>query len=485
MTDLSTTQRANQRPADPSAQPTMTRRQLLVLCLLLASQFMLAVDFSILNVALPTVGSSLGFGDANLQWIATVFSLCAAGFTLLFGRIGDFVGRRRMFLIGMAALGVASLVGGLATGPPMLLAARVAQGLATAAVTPAGLSLLTTAFPDGPLRQKALGLNSVMMSCGFTAGAILGGVLTDLLSWRWAFLVNVPVALIVVAIAPSLLGEAAAPVRRRLDVPGSVLVTTALLTLIYGVTLGGQHGFDNPWAIALLVAAAALLTAFWRTESRHPHPLVPIRMLTRRSIGWANVAGLVTFAFESALVFLLTMYLQHVQGLSPLLTGVSLGAIGVGAIIGGGIGPRLIARLGGRTVLSTGLTVQAVGTGLLVLLGQQAGWVIVLLALSFVGAVGHVCVIVGFMVTATAGVPNEEQGLATGLATMTQQVGIAIGVPIVSAVVTAAGSLESLSALRIGVAVDAAIVAVGALAIWTQLPDRPGTGETPSPTPTR
>lgn len=447
----------------------MTRRQLLVLSLLLASQFMLAVDFSILNVALPTVGVGLGFAEANLQWIATSFALCAAGFTLLLGRIGDYVGRRRMFLIGMAALGVASLVGGLATNPTMLIIARVAQGLATAAVTPAGLSLLTTAFPEGPLRAKALGLNSVMMSCGFTAGAILGGALTDLLSWRWAFLINVPVALLVVVVAPMVLAADTDRVRSRLDVPGSILVTTGLLALVYGVTRAGEHGVTDPWAGASVLLAIALLIGFWRAEGRHSHPLVPTQILKRRSIGWGNAAGFITFATETSLVFLLTMYLQHVLDFNALQTGLALGAMGVGAIIGGSMGPRMIEMFGLRRTLSVGLLVQAVFTGVLVLLGTSGAWIWLLLAATFIGAIGHVCVIVGFMVAATSGLPDHEQGLATGLAMMTQQVGVAMGVPIISAVVLAFGTLESLSALRIAIGVDTAVIAVMALLIATQL----------------
>jgi MFS family permease len=179
----------------------MAARQKLVLTLLLGAQFMIAVDFSILNVALPVVGEGLGFSLSRLPWIATAFALAAAGFTLLFGRVADLVGRKRLFLAGMAVLGASSLLGGLATSPEVLLVARVLQGLATAAVTPAGLALLTTAFKEGPLRERALGLNGALMSAGFTAGAILGGLLTDLLSWRWAFFVNVPVAALVLALA--------------------------------------------------------------------------------------------------------------------------------------------------------------------------------------------------------------------------------------------------------------------------------------------
>lgn len=447
----------------------MSRRQLLVLVLLLASQFMLAVDFSILNVALPAVGAGLGFSAANLQWIATAFALCAAGFTLLFGRIGDYVGRRRIFLIGMAALGLASLVGGLAGNPAILLTARVVQGLATAAVTPAGLSLLTTAFPEGPLRARALGLNSVMMSTGFTSGAILGGVLTDLLSWRWAFLVNVPIAALVLAVAPSVLSDTAAREKSRLDIPGSILVTTGLLALVYGVTRAGEEGAGDPWAVASLVTSAILLWAFWRAEQRHEHPLVPTAILTRRTIGWGNVAGFVTFSMESSLVFVLTMYLQHVLGLNPLQTGLMLGAIGLGAIIGGSAGSRVIGAFGVRRTLATGLAVQAVFTVLLVALGTSTAWLWVLAAVTFLGAIGHVCVIVGFMVAATSGLPDREQGLATGLATMTQQVGVAMGVPLMSAVATATGSLESLSSLRVAIGVNAGVIAVTAWLVGTQL----------------
>ena len=185
-------------------------RQRLALAVLLAASFTLAVDFSILNVALPLIGADVGLGLSHLQWIATSFALCAAGFTLLFGRIADLFGRRRLFLVGMALLGVSSLVGGLADSPALLLAARAGQGLATAAVIPAALSLLTTSFAEGPLRERALGLNGALMAAGFTTGAVLGGLLTDVLSWRWAFFVNVFVAVAVLAVAPFVLAESRA-----------------------------------------------------------------------------------------------------------------------------------------------------------------------------------------------------------------------------------------------------------------------------------
>ncbi|MFI6847137.1 MFS transporter [Kitasatospora sp. NPDC050467] len=462
---LSEVPEAPEAPTLPGTKAGMTGRQRLVLVVLLAAQFMLAVDFSILNVALPVIGQGLGLGLGSLQWIATSFALAAAGFTLLFGRVADLVGRRRVFLLGLAVLGVSSLVGGLATSPGMLLAARVAQGLATAAVTPAGLALLTTAFPEGPLRARALGLNGALMSAGFTSGAVLGGLLTDLLSWRWAFFVNVPVALAVLLVAPRLIAESRPERRTRMDLPGAVTVTGGLLALIYGLTTAGEHGWGDPLALGALALAAVLLTAFWFVERSAAAPLVPVRVLRRRTVVWGNAAGLLAFATETSLVFLLTLYLQRVLGFSPLATGLAFGVLGAGTVVGGVAAPRLIGRLGSRGALIAGFLVQAVATASLVLLGADRAWLGLLLAATFVGGVGNMLAIVGFMVTATSGLPDEEQGLATGVATMTQQVGITLGTPVMSAVATAAAAGTTvLTGVGWAIAVNAALVLLAAAA---------------------
>ncbi|MFB4292713.1 MFS transporter [Nonomuraea sp. ATR24] len=446
---------------DERVTDRMSSRQRLVLVLLLGSQFMLAVDFSILNVALPVIGAGLGFGLADLQWVATTFALAAAGFTLLFGRIADLFGRRRLFLAGMALLGLSSLAGGLATSPGMLLAARVAQGLATAVVTPAGLSLLTTSFPEGPLRARALGLNGALMSAGFTSGAILGGLLTELLSWRWAFYVNVPVALAVLVAAPVVLAESRPDRRPRMDVLGAVTVTGGLLALVYGLTRAGEHGFTDPVALAGLAAGAVLLVAFWFAEKRAVAPLVPVAVLARPSIKWGNLAGLLAFATETSLVFLMTLYLQKVLGYSALATGLAFGVLGLGTVVGGVLAPRVLARVGLRKALATGFALQAAATASLALLGTAPGWIWLLLAATFAGGIGNMVAIVAFMVTATSGLPDSEQGLATGLATMTQQVGITMGIPVMSAVVTAAmGSV--LQGVIVAVLVNAALALAGA-----------------------
>ena len=450
----------------------MTRRQRFTLILLLTANFTLAVDFSVLNVALPTIGLQVGFGLENLQWIATGFALAAAGFTLLFGRVADLFGRRRLFLAGMVLLGVSSLVGGLATTPTMLLIARVAQGLATAAVTPAALALLTTSFPEGPLRAKALGLNGSLAAAGFTTGAILGGVLTDLLSWRWAFYINVPVAVLVLVLAPSVLARDTSEVRRKLDAPGAVLVTGGLLAIIYGLTEAGAKGWGDTAAVISLVVGVVLLGIFWAVERKVAEPLVPVAILRLNNIGWGNAAGLLAFVTQTGLIFLLTLYLQKVLGYTPLQAGLTFCVLGVGAFVGGVTAAKILGKLGIKKLIVVGFLVQGVATGVLVLLGSAPSWVVLLLAATAVGGWANLLPIVGFMVSATSGLPDHQQGLATGLTTMTQQVGITLGIPILSAVVAAkvtglgAETPDTvLSGLRTAIGVDAVLCVAAAVLI--------------------
>ncbi|MDI3389883.1 MFS transporter [Streptomyces sp. B-S-A8] len=448
------------------APSRMTGRMRLVLVVLLVAQFMLAVDFSILNVALPVMGEGLGFSLANLQWIATSFALCAAGFTLLFGRIADLFGRRRLFLLGLAVLGVSSLVGGLATSPEMLLIARVAQGLATAAVTPAGLSLLTTSFPEGPLRDKALGLNGALMSAGFTTGAILGGVLTDLLSWRWSFFINVPVALAVLLIAPAVIKESRPESRPKLDMPGAIAATVGLLALVFGLTQAGEHGWGSPTALLSLAVGVLLLIAFYAIEKRAASPLVPVTILKRRTVAWGNIAGAIAFITETSLVFLMTLYLQQVLGYSALAAGLSFAVLGIGTVIGGSLAAKVIGKLGTKSTLVLGGLLQAVATFALYFLGDERSFIWLLLAATFAGGIGNMLVIVGFMVTATSGLPDHEQGMATGLATMTQQIGITMGTPIMSAIATGhmagrTGPTAVLDGVSLAVLINTAIVLIG------------------------
>jgi EmrB/QacA subfamily drug resistance transporter len=455
----------------------ISRRQRMILAVLLTASFTLAVDFSILNVALPTIGANVGFSLQDLQWIATAFSLCAAGFTLFFGRIADLFGRRRLFLVGMAVLGLSSLVGGVAGTPAVLIAARVAQGLATAAVTPAALSLLTTSFPEGPLRNRVLGFNGALMAAGFTTGAILGGVLTDLLSWRWAFFINVAVAVVVLAVAPAVLSESRPERLPKLDLPGALSVTLALLAIVYGLTQAAQKSWGDSHTYGPLIVGAVLLITFWLIEQRVAQPLVPVRVLRRRTVGWGNVAGLLAFATETSVVFLLTLYLQKVLGYSPLAAGLSFAVLGLGTVIGGILGPKVIGAIGSKNALIVGFLIQAAATVPLIFLGQQSNWIFVMLAATFVGGIANLIAIVGFMVTATSGLPDDEQGLATGLATMSQQIGITMGIPIMSAIATArvhalgGGTAHAvLSGVSAALTVNAALCVAAAVLIAFLLP---------------
>lgn len=450
----------------------MTGRRRLALIVLLTASFTLAVDFSILNVALPTIGADVGFTLENLQWIATAFALCAAGLTLLFGRVADLAGRRKMFLIGMALLGAASVAGGLAADPALLLIARVGQGVATAIVVPAALSLLLSSFPEGPLRDKALGLNGSLMAAGFTTGAVLGGLLTDLLSWRWAFFINVPVAIAVLLIAPAVLAESKPTTKQRLDVPGAITVTLGLLALVFGLTNAAEHSWTDPLTLGSLVAAVVLFITFTAVEHRAQSPLVPLGILKRSTVAWGNIAGVMAFVTETSLVFLLTLYLQHVLGYTPLGAGLAFAVLGLGTVLGGVLGPKVIGKVGTKKAIVHGFIVQAIATGALVLLSTDPASIGLLLAATFVGGVANLVVIVGFMVTATSGLPEGEQGLATGLATMSQQIGITMGIPIMSAIFTAQlvslGANDApgvLSGVTVAIGVNAALCLLTALLV--------------------
>lgn len=436
----------------------MNSKQRLILFVLLGAGFMMAVDFSILNVALPEAGAGVGLGVAGLPWITAAYALPAAGFTLLFGRLADLFGRRRLFLSGLVLLAGASLLGGFAANPEMFLTARALQGFATAMTLPAALSMLTTTFTEGSIRDRVLGLNGALLSGGFTVGALVGGALVSLMGWRAAFFINVPVAVVLLALTPFVISESTLPDRVKLDLPGAVTVTGGLLAVTYAVI---------EQSLLSAVVGVLLLAAFWMIELRTAAPLAPLRILRRPNVKWGNYAGLVVFTMEPAMIFLMTLYLQKVLGFSPLVTGLVFGVPGLAAVAAGPVAGRLIGRFGSRTVLVTGLAVQGLATFPLVFLGADRMGLALLIPALFIGFFGHVSAIVAYTVTATSGLPNEEQGLATGLATMTQQVAITIGIPILAAV-AATQSME-LTGIHLALVVNVAFTLVSALLIWLGL----------------
>jgi MFS family permease len=453
----------------------LSARAKLVLFLLCAANFMVAVDFSILNIAVPSIGRDLHIADANLQWIATAFALPSGGLLLLSGRVGDLVGRKKVFVTGTVLFTAASLIATVAWVPAVLLAGRALQGIGAAMIVPTGMALLTTSFAEGPQRERALGINGTLMTVGFTAGMVLGGFLTQALSWRSTMVLNTVMGGTVLLGAPKLLTESRNAHASKLDIPGAVTVTTALLALIYALSTAAQVGFGRADVVTGLIAGVALLAAFAVIESRAAEPLVSLRILRRRNVAIGNLGGLVTFACMSAVVFLGTLFLQQVNGMSPTLTGLVFAVMGVAAALGGMAAPRLIGRFGARATLIGGLFSQ----GLLILplaLITPASGTIMLLTVASVAAFGHLAAIVAYGVTATSGLGDTDQGLATGLVTTSQQVGLTLGIPLLSAVASArADSLKSAghtakdaltSGIQLSLGTDGVVVLVAAALVW-------------------
>ncbi|MGW2717827.1 MFS transporter [Streptomyces sp. NPDC001492] len=454
----------------PLGTPRLSTRDKLVLFVLCAAQFMVALDFSVLNVALPVLGSDLGMSRWALQWAVTAFALPSGGFLLLFGRIGDLYGRRRLFLTGLALFGAASLLAAFAWDPVSFLAGRALQGIGVAAIVPTGMSLLTTTFAEGPARDRALGVSGTLLSLGFTVGMVAGGVMTDVLGWRSTMGGLALFALIVLPLAPGLLPESRTPERPRLDVPGAVTVTAGLLSVIYALSTAADRGFGHVDVIATLAAGLALLTAFVLVESRTEAPLVSLPMLRRRTVAWGNVGGLVTFSTMSTLVFVLTLYFEETLGLSAFRTGLVFGVAGVLSAVAGAYASKVIGRFGARRTLVGSLVGQGVLTG--ALLGVDADVCSVWLATAAVSlaCVCHLGVIVSYGLTVTSGVPNEEQGLATGLVTSTQQVGVTIGIPLLGVLATTSSDL--LTGLHTVLAVETTIVLAAAVLVALGLRSR-------------
>ncbi|MEU3423229.1 MFS transporter [Streptomyces murinus] len=451
-------------PAADTAAPGIPRlstRDKLVLFVLCAAQFMVALDFSVLNVALPDLGRDLGMNTSALQWAVTAFALPSGGFLLLFGRVGDLFGRRRLFLAGLALFGAASLLSTLAWDPASFLTGRALQGLGAAAIVPTGMSLLTTTFPEGPARDRALGISGTLLSLGFTIGMVAGGTLTDTFGWRSTMALLTLFALIVLPLAPGLLPESRTPDRPRLDVPGAITVTTGLLSLIYALSTAADHGFGRADVLAALAAGLLLLAAFVLVESRSAAPLVSLPMLRRRTVAWGNIGGLVTFSMMSTIVFVLTLYLQEILGLSAFETGLVFGFQGVLSVVAGTLAPKVIGRLGARRTLVGSLAGQGALTASLLLLNTHVWSAWLATAAVALASMCHLGAIISYGVTVTSGVPDAEQGLATGLVTSTQQVGITVGIPLLGVLATTSGDL--LSGVHTVIALDAAIVLGAAL----------------------
>ncbi|SDI57912.1 MFS transporter [Nonomuraea jiangxiensis] len=433
----------------PTTRESLGTRGWLVLITLCGATFMTGLDYSIITVALPEIGRELAFATrGDLQWVVTACLLPTAALMPLFGRMSDVVGRRRLFALGVTAFTAFSLLAALAPVPAVLVGARAGQGVAAAMIGPTALALMTTVFPEGPRRTRALGVNGALLSLGFVAGTIGGGVVTSGLSWRWTMLILAFIGVVVLVGLFTVVPAAGHRAAARLDVPGAVLAAAGLFALVYGVS-------TLSWASA--VAAGLLLGAFLAVEARHRAPLVPPRLLRLPTVRWGMVTALVTFAMCGGATVLLSVYMQEVLGWSALETGLGFLGEGVAALVAGGLAARLIDARGTRATIAVGLTVQAAGTAAMALL-PAAGGLGVLLATSAAMGFGHVLTVVAAVTTITSGLDPADQGVAGGLAQLPTFVG-AIGVAGLTAIVSAHADL--LSGLRTAFVVAGAVVLLG------------------------
>src|SRR5215216_680116 len=412
------------------------RRKWLALALLSVVQFMVVLDIAIVNVALPSIQVDLGFSQENLQWVISAYALVFGGFLLLGGRAADLLGRRRIFLAGVILFTVSSLLAGLAWSEASLIGARVLQWLGAASITPAALSILSTTFVEGRERNIALGVWGAVGGFGAAAGVLLGGILTDALSWEWIFFVNVPVGVLAFVAAPLLLAESRDARVKKFDLPGAVLVTGGLSSLVYAITQAGQDGWFAGGTLAVFAVSFALLAGFVGWELRHPEPLMRFGILQTRTVSGANVAGFILGTALFSMFLMLTLYMQQVLGYSPMKTGVGYLAVAGTAIVWSGVAAQLVTRVGVKPVLVIGMIALTAGLLYFTQVSTGGSYVRDLLPGFLVIGVGIGFSFVPISIAALAGVKASEAGLASGLINTSQQIGGALGIAALSTIAT-------------------------------------------------
>jgi EmrB/QacA subfamily drug resistance transporter len=423
-------------PQPKTTQPPHGTRRPLQLALILVAAFMVVLDFSIVNVALPSIERELHMPPDAVQWIVTGYAISFGGLLILGGRAADLLGRRRMFVIGLVAFALASLAGGLAQDPVLLIAARVIQGAGAAIVAPAALSLITTSFPEGAERTRAIGLYGAISSVGFVSGQVLGGVLVEFTSWRAVFLVNVPVGLAAAALAPAILGTAKATNRpHRLDVRGALLITTAVTLVVLAVSQGVVLGWTSPLVIAAIAAAAVATAAFMKNEATHPEPLIRLDLLHRPGLRNGSTLSFLLGLWNGGEMLILSLYLQQVLHESPLFTGLAIAPQGVVGFAMGMLGPRLARRMGVKRLLVLTAAAAAIGFAVLTRL-PAGGYSPVLLVVTLIG-LGTAGTAFGSVVLASRGMADSDQGLVGGMINTSRQIGAAVGAALLPAVAEA------------------------------------------------
>jgi EmrB/QacA subfamily drug resistance transporter len=434
----------------------------------LGASLVVVLDFSIVNVALPALGVAMGVSTTTSEWVVTAYALTFGGLLVLGGRASDFFGRRRMLLVGLVVFGLASAAGGVAANFSLLAASRAVQGAAAALVAPAALSILTTSYPEGPARNRVLGYFGVTASVGFVVGLVAGGILVDTVGWRGVFFVNVPVCLALVMVGSKVLpaGTIVAG-SRHLDLPGAVLVTSGTAALVYAPTLGTNDGWTSLAFVGCMLVSSALLGAFVFVERRSPQPLIPLRIFRHHLLVIGDAVSGLQGAWNAGEVLVLSLYCQQVLGYSPLVSGLVAVPQGIGGLLRGVFGARLIDRIGLKPFLAGNCLLVAVSTFALFRVPVTTHYPvlgIVLLAFGF----GSTNVVFGSTVAASTGIVNNEQGLAGALVNATRQIGAAVGVAVLLSIVAIdAGAQASTAQLaagyRLALACAAGVAAAAAL----------------------
>lgn len=438
------------------------RRKWLALALLCAVQFMVILDIAIVNVALPSIQVDLGFSQENLQWVISAYALVFGGFLLLGGRMADIIGRRKLFIAGVMLFTLGSLFCGLSWDEASLIGSRAIQGLGAATISPAALAILMTTFREGRERNVALGAWGAVGGFGAAAGVLLGGVLTDALSWEWIFFVNIPVGLAGLALAPLLLDESRDLRVRRFDALGAFLVTGGLVALVYGITQANQFGWASWQTISLFAGSLAALAAFAVWELRNTAPLVPFSIFKLRTLTGSNVAALLMGTMLFSMFLLLTLYMQQVLGFSAMETGVAYLACAGTAIIWANVAAQLVNRVGIKPVMVTGMAIMTAGIAYFTQISPGGSYAVDLLPGLLLIGVGMPFAYVAISIGGLTGVRQQDAGLASGLINTTQQIGGALGIAVLSAIATSVTA----DAVGGGTAVPAAMTDGFRAAFW-------------------
>jgi EmrB/QacA subfamily drug resistance transporter len=432
------------------------------LALLSAVQFMVVLDIAIVNVALPSIQTDLHFTQANLQWVISAYALVFGGFLLLGGRTADILGRRRVFVVGILAFTLGSLLCGLAWTDTSLIGARAIQGLGAAAISPAALAILMTSFREGRDHNIALGVWGAVGGFGAAAGVLLGGVLTDSLSWEWIFFVNIPVGLVALSLVPAILSESRDTRVRGFDTLGAVLITTGLGTLVLGITQGNDWGWDSARTIGTFVAGAALLAGFIAWESRVAEPLMRFGILRTKTVLGANVSGFILGTALFSMFLILTLYMQDVLGYSAMKTGFAYLAVAGTSIIWANVAAALVSRVGVRVLIAAGMAFLSIGMITFTRIGVGDSYATALLPGFLIVALGMALCFVPISIAALAGIRQEEAGLASGLINTTQQVGGAVGIALLSSIAVS----QTQDRLSAGARANEALVSGFQTAFW-------------------